>query len=270
MVEGATQAEIESTGQTHTTRKLSTAVLSAGFSLTGAGTVLLGVLLPTLSQTWGLRDDQAGLLLFLQFFASGLGMYDHLEGPDHVDTAGALVNLAVVDLDDNQLPRAREELERALAVYERVYGADAWQLVTCLTDLGVVAKDQDRLDDASKYYERGLAIVEKTYGPDHPDAADLASNLVDVRLAQHRVAEAAPLAERALRGEEKAYGKNHPNYALALANAGLVASAQGDHAKALADFTESAKILQARLGDANPTLAEVRGYERAERAKLHR
>ena len=34
---------------------------------------MLGVLLPTLSQQWSLRDDQAGLLLFLQFFASGLG-----------------------------------------------------------------------------------------------------------------------------------------------------------------------------------------------------
>ena len=34
---------------------------------------MLGVLLPTLSQQQGLRDDQAGLLLFLQFFASGLG-----------------------------------------------------------------------------------------------------------------------------------------------------------------------------------------------------
>jgi FHS family glucose/mannose:H+ symporter-like MFS transporter len=34
---------------------------------------MLGVLLPTFSLRWGLRDDQAGLLLFLQFFASGLG-----------------------------------------------------------------------------------------------------------------------------------------------------------------------------------------------------
>jgi fucose permease len=48
-------------------------VLSAGFSLTGAGTVMLGVLLPALSQRWALRDDTAGLLLFLQFFGSALG-----------------------------------------------------------------------------------------------------------------------------------------------------------------------------------------------------
>jgi MFS transporter, FHS family, glucose/mannose:H+ symporter len=54
-------------------RALSTIILSAGFSLTGAGTVMLGVLLPTLSHRWALRDDQAGLFLFLQFCGSGLG-----------------------------------------------------------------------------------------------------------------------------------------------------------------------------------------------------
>ncbi|MGO9517214.1 MAG: MFS transporter [Candidatus Korobacteraceae bacterium] len=53
--------------------RTSTIVLSVGSSLTGAGTVMLGVILPALSQRWGLRDDQAGFLMFLQFFASGLG-----------------------------------------------------------------------------------------------------------------------------------------------------------------------------------------------------
>ena len=51
----------------------STIALSAGFALAGAGTVMLGVLLPTLSLRGGLRDDQAGLLLFLQFVGCGLG-----------------------------------------------------------------------------------------------------------------------------------------------------------------------------------------------------
>jgi MFS transporter, FHS family, glucose/mannose:H+ symporter len=54
-------------------RTLSTIALSVGFALAGAGTVMLGVLLPTLSLRWGLRDDQAGLLLFLQFVGSGMG-----------------------------------------------------------------------------------------------------------------------------------------------------------------------------------------------------
>lgn len=58
-----------------TRRTLSTVALSAGSMLTGTGTVMLGVLLPTLSMKWGLRDDQAGLLLFLQFVGSSLGAF---------------------------------------------------------------------------------------------------------------------------------------------------------------------------------------------------
>jgi MFS transporter, FHS family, glucose/mannose:H+ symporter len=52
---------------------VSSLVLGVGFGLTGAATVMLGVLLPTLSQKWGLRDDAAGFLLFLQFIGSSLG-----------------------------------------------------------------------------------------------------------------------------------------------------------------------------------------------------
>ncbi|HZP07233.1 MAG TPA: MFS transporter [Terracidiphilus sp.] len=59
--------------QNNARRLSSILILSTGFSLTGTGTVMLGVLLPTLSQQWSLRDDTAGLLLFLQFFGSALG-----------------------------------------------------------------------------------------------------------------------------------------------------------------------------------------------------
>ncbi len=62
-----------STRTTSPRRTLSVAVLSVGFALTGTGTVLLGVLLPVFAQKWGLRDDGAGLLLFLQFSGSSLG-----------------------------------------------------------------------------------------------------------------------------------------------------------------------------------------------------
>jgi FHS family glucose/mannose:H+ symporter-like MFS transporter len=51
----------------------SSLVLGAGFGFTGAGTIMLGVLLPTLSKNWGLRDDAVGFLFFLQFLGSSLG-----------------------------------------------------------------------------------------------------------------------------------------------------------------------------------------------------
>jgi FHS family glucose/mannose:H+ symporter-like MFS transporter len=54
-------------------RTVSNLVLGAGFALTGVGTVMLGVLLPVLSRKWGLRDDAAGFLFFLQFLGTSLG-----------------------------------------------------------------------------------------------------------------------------------------------------------------------------------------------------
>lgn len=51
----------------------SSLVLGVGFALTGAGTIMLGVLLPVISHKWGLRDNQSGLLFFVQFLGSSLG-----------------------------------------------------------------------------------------------------------------------------------------------------------------------------------------------------
>jgi len=51
----------------------SSVILGVGFALTGSGTVMLGVLLPTLSRNWGMSDSAAGFLLFLQFLGASLG-----------------------------------------------------------------------------------------------------------------------------------------------------------------------------------------------------
>jgi MFS transporter, FHS family, glucose/mannose:H+ symporter len=48
-------------------------LLHLGFALTGAGTVLLGSILPRLSAPWHLRDKDAGLLLLVQFATSASG-----------------------------------------------------------------------------------------------------------------------------------------------------------------------------------------------------
>jgi MFS transporter, FHS family, glucose/mannose:H+ symporter len=75
-------------------RTVSSLVLGMGFGLTGAGTVMLGVLLPALSQKWGLRDDTAGLLFFLQFLGSSSGAL--LAGTNRVRSLGGGYGLLVL------------------------------------------------------------------------------------------------------------------------------------------------------------------------------
>jgi fucose permease len=75
-------------------RTVSSLVLGLGFALTGAGTVMLGVLLPSLSQKWGLRDDAAGFLFFLQFLGSSAGAL--LTGTNRIRSLAAGYGLLVV------------------------------------------------------------------------------------------------------------------------------------------------------------------------------
>jgi MFS transporter, FHS family, glucose/mannose:H+ symporter len=78
---------------------LSTVVLSAGFSFTGSGTVMLGVILPALSRQWGFQDSQLGTLLFLQFFGSGLGaVFAGLNRIRSIKTGFGLVSAALCAL----------------------------------------------------------------------------------------------------------------------------------------------------------------------------
>lgn len=67
---------------------LSDLVLGSGFSLTGAGTIAIGVLLPAISAKWGLGNDKAGAwLFFLQFLGSCLGAI--FSGKDRVRSMAA-------------------------------------------------------------------------------------------------------------------------------------------------------------------------------------
>lgn len=73
---------------------LSDIVLGTGFSLTGAGTIAVGVLLPVISAKWGFTDDISGRLFFLQFLGSCLGAI--FSGKDRVRSMAAGYALLVI------------------------------------------------------------------------------------------------------------------------------------------------------------------------------
>ena len=81
-------------GASERRRTVSSLVLGVGFGLTGAGTVMLGVLLPSLSQAWVLRDDTAGFLFFLQFLGSSAGAL--LTGTNRIRSLAGGYGLLVV------------------------------------------------------------------------------------------------------------------------------------------------------------------------------
>jgi tetratricopeptide (TPR) repeat protein len=176
-------------------------------------------------------------------------------GPEHLDTATSLNNLALLLLDQGALAEARPLLERALAIREKQLGPEHPDTATSLNNLADLLRAQSALAEARPLYERALAISEKQLGPEHPDTATSLNNLAGLFQAQGALAEARPLYERALAVSEKQLGPEHPDTAASLNNLAGLLQAQGAHAEARPLLERALAISEKQLGPAHPVTA---------------
>jgi CHAT domain-containing protein/tetratricopeptide (TPR) repeat protein len=176
-------------------------------------------------------------------------------GPDHLDVALSLNNLA--GLYDNQGRYAEAEplYKRSLAIREKALGPDHLDVATALGGLAELYRNQGRYDEAEPLYKRALAIREKALGPDHPSVAAALGGLAEFYRNQGRYAEAEPLYKRSLAIREKALGPDHPSVATALNNLALLYKEQGRYAEAEPLYKRALAILEKALGPDHPYVA---------------
>jgi tetratricopeptide (TPR) repeat protein len=98
-------------------------------------------------------------------------------GPDHLEVASPLVNLATAWSDLGQPGKTRDLNERALAIKEREFGPDHLEVAGILVNLGNAWSALGQPAKAHELYERALAIEEREFGPDHPQVAGILVNL---------------------------------------------------------------------------------------------
>ena len=176
-------------------------------------------------------------------------------GPDHLDTAGSLNNLALVLYNQRDLERARSLHERALGIREARLPPDHPDIARSLTNLGAVLRPLNALDRARALHERALMIFEASMSPDHPETARCLNNLALVLRALHISGDARRLHERALAIREAALGPDHPDTASSLSNLALVLRDQGDLAGARSLHERALHIRETRLGPNHPLTA---------------
>jgi tetratricopeptide (TPR) repeat protein/DNA-binding XRE family transcriptional regulator len=149
-------------------------------------------------------------------------------GPDHLDTAQSLINLAIV-LTNRGRPAAALPLnQRALAIRERALGPDHPDTAESLNGLAAALMAQLDFEAARPLLERCLAIYERTKGPDDGLTTVCLNNLARVLQAQDDLTAAAALHERALGIRERTWGADHPLTAVSLGNLGSVRLEQGE------------------------------------------
>jgi tetratricopeptide (TPR) repeat protein len=184
--------------------------------------------------------------------ARALSIREKVMGPDHVDVAKTVNNLANVYWYQGRYAEAESLYVRALTIWEQALGADHPDVARSLNNLAVVVKERGRHAEAESLYVRALAIREKALGADHPDVAYTLNNLANVYAEQGRYAEAEPLHRHALAISEKALGPNHPDVARSLNNLANVYRDQGRYAEAEPVHLRALAIWEKALGPDHP------------------
>jgi tetratricopeptide (TPR) repeat protein len=192
------------------------------------------------------------------WFERALAISEKTYGPEHLNVAASLSNLAGVLLHAQEAAQAQPLQRRALAIYEKTYGLDHRYVAICLSNLAAALSRPSEAAQARPLMERALAINEKAYGPEHPEAAISLSNLASVLVDLREAAQARPLAERALAISEKTYGSEHPYVASRLSILASVLVDLGEPAQALPLADRAVAIGEKALPPAHPSLDTYR------------
>jgi tetratricopeptide (TPR) repeat protein len=181
-----------------------------------------------------------------------LNIFEKARGPDHIDVAKSLNNLALQYSAQGRYAAAGPLFKRALEIMEKTLGRHHPDVGVLLTSLAALYIEQDSYGEAEPLFERALAIDEQALGPDHPDIATDLHNLAELNRLQGRHATALPLYERALAISRKSLGPDHPNLAASLDGLGRLYAATGRPEEAEAFYGRALEILEKTFGADHP------------------
>ena len=178
-------------------------------------------------------------------------------GPEHLNTALIINNLANFYSDSGDYAKAEPLYQRALKIREKVLGPDDPKTANSLNDLAVLYDSMGDYAKAEPLYQRSLKIREKTLGPEHPNTANSLNNLATHYEKMGDYARAEPLYQRALKIREKTLGPEDPSTATSLNNLAELYVSMGSYAKAEPLYQRALNIREKTLGPDHPNVANT-------------
>jgi tetratricopeptide (TPR) repeat protein len=199
--------------------------------------------------------SQGGYAQALSLQQSALAITEAILGPDHLETAVRLGNLALTYWSLGRFTDALPLQERTLAITEATLGPSHPDTATTLGNLANTYRDSGRPDEALPLQERALAITETARGLDHPETAIRLNSLAYTYLSLERFTDALSLGERALAITEATLGPSHPSTATRLNNLAVTYWVLGRFTDALPLQERTLAITEATLGPSHPDTA---------------
>jgi CHAT domain-containing protein/tetratricopeptide (TPR) repeat protein len=176
-------------------------------------------------------------------------------GAEHLETATALSNLALLYVSKGQFEGAEPLYQRALRIYEKEMGPKHPDTATVLNNLAGLYISQRQYDKAEPLLVRALVITEEALGPEHASTAASLNNLAELYKSQGLYTKAEPLLARALAIFEKLLGPEHPSTATSLNNLAGLYESQGKYAQAEPLYQRALIIREKALGSEHPDTA---------------
>ncbi len=188
-----------------------------------------------------------------------LALYEQELGHEHVQVAGALINIANVLGARGEFADALTHQRRALSIYEQAKGSNHTSVADALTNIGVMLQAQGHRAEALTHHRRALAIFERALGRDHSSVATVCTNIGVVLEEQGELAEALTHHERALAILERTVGEEHASIAQLSNNIGSALHKLGRHSEALLHYQRSLAISERALGSDHIMVAMALG-----------
>jgi class 3 adenylate cyclase/tetratricopeptide (TPR) repeat protein len=175
-------------------------------------------------------------------------------GPDHVETARALTNLARMAVQRREMDTAEPALRRALAIQEQALGPDHPDTARTLAVLGGYFQGRGDYAAAEPFFRRALDVRERVLGPEHPLTLATLDNVAYLVKELDRLDEAEHLSRRVLQVRERTPGPETPETARALTALGEVLAKKGDPAAAEPLLRRALAVQRQCLAADNPDI----------------
>jgi tetratricopeptide (TPR) repeat protein len=131
-----------------------------------------------------------------KFLARALAIREKASGPDSLELAPDLSQLARVNVAKQNLAAAEGLYERVLKIQLKTVSPNSPELLPALDALAALSLEQNK--DAEPLLKQTLSIREGNLGPNHVDVAKNLDRLAAIYTEQKRFAEAQKASERAL------------------------------------------------------------------------
>lgn len=147
--------------------------------------------------------------------------------PDSLATSESLNNLAGVEMDRGEFPRAAELLEESLAIRRRVLGDNEMLTLQSMSNLANTLWRMNERERAYELMEESIAGSRALRVDGEEELAQTLSNLAGMRIAEKKYAQAEPLLAEAIELQERRLGPTHPAVASSLTRQALIQEVMG-------------------------------------------